>query len=222
MPREIVPPTTDEHGEDTHPAFGLISASRMQTGPVGATLFDSDIQHRHTITVRVHEATRKRDLSHDWIHPKDRRGVLSEVEMSEAQWASFLSTMNTGNGVPCTIRRKAGDWNIPGLPHEPRLAESMAEVRNAGDKVLAEIREAFAAVEEKPTEANIRGLKVAIENATPNMEFAAKSLSEHAENVVQRSRADIEAMVTAKAQQLGLTAADLGGAPELGAGEGGE
>jgi hypothetical protein len=53
-----------------------------------------------------------------------------------------------------------------------------------------------------------------------NMTFAAKSLSEHAENVVQRARADVEAMVLAKAAQLGLEPGDLGvSLPQLSAGD---
>ena len=215
MTREIATPTIDEHEDEVHPAFGMIGASRGSTSRPGATLFDSDIQHAHTVTIRLATGSRKRDLNHDWIHRKEE---FVEVEMSEAQWASFVSSMNSGTGVPCTIRRRERDWDIPGLPYEPRLAESMEEVRAAGDKALAEIRAAFEVAQEKPTKANMRTLQAMIENATPNMEFAARSLSEHAENVVQKSRADLEAMVSAKAQQLGLTAADLGGALQIGPG----
>lgn len=212
MSREIATSTTNQHGDETHPAFGMIGASRGLTSQPGATLFDSDIQHAHTVTVRIATATRKRDLNHDWNH-RDREFV--EVEMSEAQWASFVSSMNSGTGVPCTIRRRENDWDIPGLPYEPRLAESMAEVRSAGDRALAEIREAFKVAQEKPTKTNMKTLEARINNVTPNMEFAARSLSEHAENVVQKSRADLEAIVIVKAHQLGLTPADLGGVPQL-------
>lgn len=208
MAREISEVERDANGDERHPAFGLIGASRGQYGPVGATLFDSDIRHRHTVTVRISTATRHRDLSHDWHHA-DRRGGVVEVELSEAQWASFVSSMNIGDGVPCTIRRReAGD--LPALPYEPRLAQSMDEVRGAADRMLEKVREAFAAVEEKPTKANIRALGIALQNTTPNVTYAAETLNEHAENVVQRARADIEAMVLAKATQLGLDPAELG------------
>lgn len=54
---------------------------------------------------------------------------------------------------------------------------------------------------------------------SPNVAFAARSLNEHAENVVQRARADIEAMVLSKATQLGLDPADLGTVPQLETGD---
>jgi len=41
------------------------------------------------------------------------------------------------------------------------------------------------------------------------MEFAASSLAKHSENVVQKARADIEAMVISKAQQIGLDPAEM-------------
>jgi hypothetical protein len=216
--REIVPPAKGEHEDETHPAFGLIGASRVQTGADGAVLFDSDIKHRHTVIVRVQTARRKRDLHRDWIGT-DQRGGIVELEMSEAQWASFVSSMNTGDGVSCTIRSREGA-PVPGLPHEPRLHESISEVRGAAEKAFEKVKEAFAAVEENPTKKNIRHLKFAIENAPSNVAFAGESLTEHAENVVQKARADVEAMVEGKAAQYGLKPGDLGGTQLLGEGEG--
>ena len=186
----------------------------MQSTP-GIVLFDSDIRHQHYVMVRLGRAERRRDLHRDWI---GKRQEIVEVAMSEAQWASFVSSMNTGDGVPCTIERHDGEF-MPGVPYEPRLAESMDEVRGAGEKVMAHIREAFEKVEEKPTKANIKSLRHAIENAPRNMSFAAESLTEHAENVVQRARADIEAMVQSKAAQLNLEPGDLGEVPQLDGGE---
>lgn len=206
MSRDIQPPTTNGRGDQTHPGWGLIGASRVSSTP-GAVLFDSDVRHQHYIVVRVKTATRSRDLNRDWIYPGDE---FLDVAMSEAQWASFVSSMNSGNGVPCTITRREDDYQVPGFPYEPRLAESMKEVRTAADQVTEKITEAFAAYEAHKTVGNLRTLKSAIANAGANVEFAAKSLNEHAENVVQRARADIEAMVVAKATQLGIEASQVG------------
>lgn len=98
---------------------------------------------------------------------------------------------------------------MAGLNYEPRLAETMDEVGNAATKALEEIQSAFAAYKENRTAANRRNLEATIRNAAPNMTYAAKSLSEHAENVVQRARADIEAVVVAKAEQLGIDPAEV-------------
>ena len=198
MPREIQKVGTDKYGDETHPAFGMIGASRVSGR---AVLFDSDVEHDHFVILRVSRATRKRDLHRDWI-PGGRK-ELNEVAMSEAQWASMVSSMNT-SGVPCTIQYTEKDGTVPGLDFESRLDLTHREVRDKTREALAEVLEAFEAVKEKPTKANIRDLEIRMANLPGSMQFAAKSLTEHAENVVQKSRADIEAFVINKARQVGL------------------
>lgn len=215
MSRDVEQPTRNEREEETHPAFGLIGASRGQNGGGGAVLFDSDIRHGQTVRIRIAPAIRKRDLNRDWVGV-DSRSEVVEVELSEAQWASFVSSMNVGDGVPCTIRRR-GHEQMPGVPYAPRLAESMKEVEGAAEAAWVKVRDALEAYEAKKTAGNLRTLHYAIMNAPSNMTWAASSLTKHAENVVQRSRADIEAMVLAKASQLGLEPGDVS-LPELGDG----
>ena len=196
-----VPPTEDERGNEVHPAWGLVSASRVSSTP-GAILFDSDIRHGHYISLKVTRASRDRGLHRDWIHEVGGLPLI-EIAMSEAQWAAMTSSMNT-SGVPCTIRATETQANVDGLAYEPRLQVSMAEVRAAADAIEQRLHAAVAAVEEKPTKANLRALRLALEGTKPNLDFAAKSLSEHAENVVQKARNDIESMVTQRAMQLGV------------------
>jgi hypothetical protein len=220
--RETTQPTLDKYGAEEHPAFGMIRASRTTVGGgpgAGAVLFDSDIKHGHTVRIVIERATRKRDLNHDWIHGGQE---LVEIEMSEAQWASFVSSMNT-SGVPCTLRRTETDIQVPGLPYAPRLAESMAEVKNAAVETFGKIRAARDDYEQavaekagaKVIKEKLRTLHYAIENSGANMTFAAKTLAEHAENVVQKARADIEAMVYQQAALLGLTGEQAQGLLEL-------
>lgn len=213
--REPQEPTLDKWGAEVHPAFGMITAHRVSHSSPGAVLFDSDIKHQHTVVLTIMRASRKRDLNHDWIHPGE---AVSEVEMSEAQWASFVSAMNT-TGVPCTLRRVADDWGIPDVPYDPRLAHSMRETTEAADRMYDNVREVLERVKEKPTKANLRDLEIAIDNAKPNVEFAGRTLAKHAENVVQRARADIEAIVTHKAAQLGIDPAGMTDALAIGPSE---
>lgn len=207
--RDVVEPVLGDDGDERHPAFGLIGASRVSGN---AVLFDSDVKHQHYVVVTVRTAVRQRSLNHDRIHPDHGRADsrLVEVAMSEAQWASFVSSMNTGNGVPCTLQAREGVPALPGMPYAPRLQESLDDVRESGERAIEQIRAAFEKVKDKPNKGNLRHLEAMIDNAPSNMEFAAKSLSEHAENVVQKARVDIEAMVVAKALQLGLEPGDPG------------
>lgn len=219
MKSEIVPTTVDEYGAETHPSWVLIGASRVNATP-GAVLFDSDIRHHHYVVVRIRRATRKRDLNHDWIHADGRFSIV-EIAMSEAQWASFVSTMNSGDGVPATLEWDAtlDDPRVPSPPYQPRLQVSMDEVHAAAVEAQKDVLEAFQAYSEKKNADNLRTLQARIDNMAPNIDFAAKSLAKHAENVVTRARADIEAFVVQKAQQLGLEPGDLGEMPQLTTGE---
>lgn len=212
MPREVQQPTVNEHGDEVHPAFGRVILNRRSSTP-GSVLFDSEIQHNHTVVLTLHEATRKRDLHHDWIHP-DKHVV--EIEMSEAQWASMVSSFGSGGGTSCTIRYRQGEGLLPDLPFEPRLALSMAETKTAAVDAVANIQAAFDALEAigvtgpvTARRAAMRDLQIALGHVGPNVEFASKSLVEHTENVVQKARADIEAMVLAKAHELALGPGDV-------------
>ena len=192
---------------ETHPAFGMIGAYRVSNGPPGSVVFDSDTRHQHSVVVQIWHAERARDLHHDWIHSRDQ---IIEVEMSEAQWASFVSSMNT-SGVSCTLRRIQGE-QVEKLEFAPRLEQSMRETRDAAHRAFDEIQEAMRVYEETPStpakakKEALAKLRTAINNAVPNVDFAGKSLGEHAENVVQKARADIEAMVARQAAELGIEA----------------
>lgn len=206
---------SEENGEDRHPAFALIGASRGSVGGAGqgAVLFDSDILHGNTIRIRIKMATRKRDLSHDYIHGEEQ---IIEVELSEAQWASFVSTMNSGDGVPCTLRWRDGAY-VPGFELDPRLAVTMAETKASAQKAFDNIKEARDAYEKalkdkvpaKERNEALRHLHYSIENATANVTYAGDQLVKQAEDVVTKMRADVEAYVVGKARQLGMDVDEL-------------
>jgi hypothetical protein len=212
---ETMTPKTHANGDESHPAFGMIGASRVSVAGGlhnGSVLFDSDVAHQQLIRVTLSRAVRKRDGMQDRTHAIRE---LFEVDMSMAQWASFVSSMNVGDGVPCTIRRTETDRDVPGLEHAPRLAVSMQETRDAARDAFAFIkaaRDAYEATPSSPAKAKkeaLSKLHYAIENAAPNVDYAGKVLVEHTENVVQRARADVEAMVVSKAAQLGLDPATV-------------
>lgn len=205
-------------GEEQHPAFGIIGVHRIHATP-GEVLFQSDLRHAEFIRVTVHEAVRKRDLRHDWVHSGK---MVCEVSMSLAQFASFVTSGGT-EGVPCTIEYTASGGNEPGqrpgLNPDPRLALTADEVRAAADIAYGSIQAALGAYEATLTDSGkgsaaarreaLRTLHHAIGNAAANVAYATKTLDEHAEAVVEKSRADIEAMMLRMAERLSVPPSEI-------------
>ncbi|HMM95375.1 hypothetical protein [Phycicoccus sp.] len=202
--RKTVEPTLDEYGDETHPSYGRIRVTRAQGAP--RPLFDSETLHQHTITLTISHATRKRDLQRDWIH---EGRVVAEVSMSEAQWAQMVSSIGAGPSS-CTLRVADGDYMVPDAPFSARLALTAAETRTAAKRALADVEEKLAAVQEKPTKANVRALAIAVGNLPANLQFAADSITKHTEDVVTKARADIEAMAMAAADRYRVDVRELG------------
>lgn len=214
MPRSIEDPTLNDRGAEIHPAFGTAAISRSQGTP--RSLFQSDLEHSHTINLTISAATRSRDLNYDSVHPAHE---LIEIEMSLAQWGALVSSMGVGSGVPVTIRRCATGRaeQTPEIPYQPRTAVSLEEVRTVTDKTFQKAREAFDALEEAMD--NKQGIKVvrqkrselrsAIHHAGSNAHFAVKSLMRATEKVVGQARIDVEAHMLQAARLTGSAPAQL-------------
>lgn len=203
-----------EHGDETHESWLLIRGNNVTSSP-GAKLFDSEIRHQHYIEVTVTRCTRSRDLNRDWLYGQQ---TLIEFDMSQAQWGAFVSSFGHGTGVPATLSFFNGD-RVPGVStDDSRLNESHKEVNEATAKGLAQIKSAHAAVKEafdrkagvKEMRTLLGALQLRIDQLPGNLEFAAKSLTEHTENVTTKARADIEGMVASAAERHGLTGHQVG------------
>jgi hypothetical protein len=204
---------------EEHPSFGWAVVGRVST--TGTHLFDSEIQHQHYVMLRIGRATRKRELNRDWIHGEHGPNIV-EVAMSMAQWGALVSSFGS-SGVPVTIERINGE-RIEEAPHEPRLALSTSEVEGSVDRLLSDFTDKLAAVADafdrkagrRELGDLLRDLQIALKNARPNARYAAKTFTEHVENVVTKARADIEAVVQMAAERQGLDAGDLPAALQLG------
>ena len=213
MPRNVEHPVTTEerHGGGnlrrdvtTHPAFGQISASRVTGGQV---LYGSDFVHHNFIMIRVHASQLNRDLSHDWHFPREQ---YLELSLSEAQWATFVSSLNAGSGVPCTLSFVHGIGHLPELPDPPkRTAQFRAEMR----QTMAGIREQIGKVAvmvrglkigEKVKAELVKQLGIVSHRLEESTGFVADSFDAHAETTVEKAKVEINAHLHALVQQAGL------------------
>jgi hypothetical protein len=232
MPKPVDPVVTgrrDAHtdSEETHPAYALIGCSRVNSN--GQNLYGSDFRHRDFMTITIRRSSRMRSVNHDY-HSGGHE--LIEVALSEAQWATFVSTPNSGMGVPCTLQfvaKQAGDeptgW-VPGIASKvDRKVEARGEMSKLMETSRAHVRNAAEAIQKsslsaKAKEAIIAELNMATRDVGTSIDWVAKCFDEHMERTVEKAKTEVAAYVTATVVRAGLQA--LGVEPVKLLDEGGE
>lgn len=193
----------DDNVKSTHPSFGQISVSKVQGRNV---MFGSDFVHHNFVSLRVHTAEHNRNLSHDWVFPRE---CVLELDMSEAQWATFVSSFNT-QGVPCTLRYARGDDDTrPSLP-DPDLR------REFSDEVLRTMNDSIDrlhALQDKVRNSTMgKGLQkeistaimMAIQEIESNVPFIKESFDKHVETSVEKAKVEVNAYMTNQIMRAGL------------------
>lgn len=190
---------------ETHPAYAQIGASRVSGK---ANLYGSDFTHNGFMMIRIHASKLHRSLHNDWHHAGEE---YIEVELSEAQWATFVSTPNMGQGVPCTLRARDGVM-VPGIAHPP---ERKAQFTNELAASFARVKKDVALLKEQLNDAKIsnrakddllstlRQIEMGIGS---NLEFAAKTFTEHVETVTEHAKIEVAAYMTSAVTRLGMAA----------------
>lgn len=195
-----------------HPAYGQISASRVSGN---AVLYGSDFYHQNAVRICINTSTLRRSLSNDW--PYVGRELI-EVELSEAQWAHFVSCMNTHEGSMCTLRYVAGE-QIPGLPApQDKRGQFASEVAENIREAHARLREAQALLAEsglsKAKQQAIAGkLSAAISEIGANTQFVSDQFGEHMEKTVQAAKIEVNAYAENALRAAGIK--QLGGVAPL-------
>lgn len=199
----------DGHTDEVrrHPAFAQISVARGQTN--GRALYGSDFRHRNIMTVRICESEEMRGLSHDYHH---EGRVVAEVAMSEAQWATFISSPNMGGGVPCTLRARDTDYLVPELPDPAdQVAQFKGEVSQTVRDGIDHLLNLRGLVEKmglsKKATAQIVGLlDRSVQELEANLPYVAKTFGEHVEKTIERAKIEINAYAVTTLHRAGIGA----------------
>lgn len=143
-----------------------------------------------------------------WFHSRDE---LIEVGLSEAQWATFVSSPNMGMGVPCTID-SINCKPMPGLPDPVDRSKQFAgELDKKLGGCLDEIKEVIATLDgmglPKGKTAAIRDLMQSLlRELQSNMPFVAQSFGEHVEDTVEKAKQEIHGYMLGVVTRAGLSA----------------
>ncbi len=194
--------TTLENSRETHPAYGMIGASRV-TG--GASLAGSDFKHQHYVCVEIRHGHISRSLSNDHWHGDKS---IVRVAMSEAQWATFVSSMNVVFGVPCTLEWTKEAGRLPGIEHTTdRASQFKGEVHQTMQDALTKMQEAYDAA---PTKNLKDMIGRAMTEIRSNVSFVEDQFAEHMEHTVEKAKIEVNAYVTNAVQRAGLQALNGG------------
>jgi hypothetical protein len=209
-------PTLESRGGNgdyyVHPSWGVIQVART-TG--SRTLFGSNIEHGHFITLRIGTAYKHLSESgHETISGSSNRQIV-EVSMSEAQWAALLSSMNMGSGVPCTLE-SVNSETLPDCPDDQvrerfhQLIES--DVTKLSERLRMMEEEIATRFEDKKplTQAEKREIlgqmSSVLQELRSNMPYVQKVFEEKLEEQVEGAKAEIDGFIAFKAQMLGAEA----------------
>lgn len=215
---EVAPVLTNTHSAhgDTyeHPAFGMISYNHVYGKQ---RLVGSELEHNHSIRLRIQTADLNRGLSYDRFHG---RKELIEIAMSDQQWATFVASPNT-SGTPCTLLYAAPEGSRleqkPGLSYVDKNEMHKDELKDRGREITKSLRLAASRFEDITKASTVKKSDIksalaplysAIQNIESNLEFHIGQHLEMMESNVGSAKAEIEGYMNSLVYRLGIEKLD--------------
>ena len=193
---------------------GLVGFSRI-TG--SKRLFMSNLNNSNWISLRVYQA---KDEDKDWgekrVYANSNRPLI-DLEISAAQFAELLTTMNVGHGVPCTIRSVDGEQvDCSALQEDEKpidvgkkfFEKNAQEVTEKVTKRIAKFKKDLEDIKmSKKDKSSVMGILEGFETEVlSNMPFYVSVFQETAKKVVTESKSEIDAFLTSEVVKAGMDA----------------
>jgi hypothetical protein len=201
----------EDETDETHPAYAQVQASRVQGKQC---LYGTDFVHHSFMRIRVCRSWLLRGLSRDWYHSTLQ--PLIEFDLSEAQWATFISTPNSGTGTPCTLQYVNGQ-EVPQIPEPPKRKEQFqVELGDTLQTAAAALKDLKLLIDElkipaKTKQAIFSRINAAQMNVDVNLKFVVNQFGEHIDTLTEHAKIEAAAYLQGVIQRAGLE--QLGGQP---------
>jgi len=196
--------------KELHESYGVVGFSRYTVGPGGQSFFGSAIKSATGISLRIKTAYRYRNLNNDWIHGDKE---LIEVQLSPNQFADLITTMNVGDGVPCTISYYNGKRMAdPPETHirqlfDKEFKQDVKESLAGADEGLKKLKGLLfdkASIGKKDREEIYKTVESIVTHVKNGMPFVQQQFNEAMDKVVTAARAEVEAFVEQKIRSVGI------------------
>ena len=195
-----------------HPSFANLYIGRCQCGGQTA-LFGSSIKHHDVITLRISPAYMDRDLNHDRYYAEPSPYI--EIDMSQAQFAQAITSLNMGDGVPVTLRRINGK-DIEPCPFVDKREQFSNEFREDMNEIAPKLAETTKEVEEliqnKKTfskadkEKILSTLNRVTMQISSNYPYMYSMFNEQMGKTVTEAKAEIESHIQARMEDMAMKA----------------
>lgn len=192
-----------------HESFGQISFSRVTTsGNIG--FYGSELKKGDYIQMELHESEIDRTLSTDYFHSNKR---LVRVRMSANQFSQLITSLNRGDGVPCTIEQVGEKFyeQLPAIENRKQFTSRMFRERMVEfQKTLSEKQQRAKNLVAKKnlTKSDQEELTKLLDwittETTSNIPYFNDCFQESMDKVVVEAKMEIEAAVDSKIYSAGL------------------
>lgn len=202
------------NNKQQHESYGMLQFARTTNGK-DTVLFGSSIPHRETIRLRIAPGLVERNLNHDNYYAASQPYI--EVEMSQAQFAEAITSMNMGSGVPVTIRRVNGkgiepaDFTNKRLQFEEEFTETMKQLEARMNQLTEQTediltnKKTISKADKQTIQKQIYELKQEVRS---NIPFMLSQFNEQLDKTTMQAKMEVEAFTLSKINQLGLQKLD--------------
>ena len=197
---------------EKHESYGLLSIARTQGTP--RSLFGSTIKHGDTICLTISEGSVHRDYQKNWYHGGKE---LIEIEMSSAQFAQAITTLNVGVGVPVTLKHVMGGRKAEPPSNDFRarakneLKSEMQELAETIDDLSKDAKEILTAkgtIKASDKEKLLKDLMFIVQEVRSNIPFAHECFQGAVDETVMQAKAEVDSCLATMREKLGQQVLD--------------
>ena len=198
-----------------HPSFANLYIGRSLCSGK-QTLFGSSIKHSDVITLKISPASLGRNLHEDHVYQESVPYI--EIDMSQAQFAQAITSLNQGEGTPVTLRRLNGQYIEPCPFEDKRMQfddEFSQDMRNLVNELKEVSKEAEELLENKKTlsKADREKILSAFQKVQmelgSNMPFMFSQFNRQMEKTVTEAKAEVEGHIQSRLNDMALLGMQL-------------
>jgi len=210
----------DDEFEREHESYGILHISRGTSTSV-VRLFGSPLAtHYASIRLTISKGKWSHGLHYDRYFGMNKEHI--EIEMSAAQFADAITSLNIGSGTPCTIRHIGGKRMEDPPDHatesehiRDNFESSLGTFKDKAHKYRKRIEELTSKLGAKAKEEIRVALDVMEQQLASNVPFVVKQFQEATTKVTSAAKAEVDAFVTGVIRAAGLQSIAEGRLPSL-------